>query len=114
MLEFRTTPSKSNDVRKHRLLIGKANPALREYLLAVLWADGHDVVAMARGIDLLDTLAVSLHPEFGSGRFDLVIAEARMLGVDRQHVRPGITHAQDRRLPDCPAPRHNGPRPAAP
>jgi CheY-like chemotaxis protein len=76
MLEFRTTPSKPNGVRKHRLLIGEANPALREYLLAVLRSDGHEVVAMASGLDLLDTLAVSLHPEFGSGHFDLVISEA--------------------------------------
>jgi len=37
---------------------------------------------MGSGIDLLDTLAVSLHPEFGSGRFDLVIADARMLGAE--------------------------------
>ena len=76
MLEFRTTPSKPNGVRKHRLLIGEANPALREYLLAVLRSDGHEVVAMASGLDLLDTLAVSIHPEFGSGHFDLVISEA--------------------------------------
>jgi len=68
MLEFRTTPSKSNGVGKHRLLIGEANPSLREYLLAVLRSDGHEVVAMASGLDLLDTLAVSLHPEFGHMR----------------------------------------------
>jgi len=29
----------------------------------------------------MDTLAVSLHPELGSGQFDLVISEARMLGA---------------------------------
>jgi DNA-binding NtrC family response regulator len=86
MNEFRTTPSKANCVRKHRLLIGEANPALREYLLAVLWADGHEVVAMATGVDLMDTLAVSLHPEFGSGHFDLVISEARMLGAEQARM----------------------------
>jgi DNA-binding NtrC family response regulator len=86
MHEFRTTPSNASVPRKHRLLIGEANPALRDYLLAVLGADGHEVVAMASGTDLMDTLAVSLHPEFGSGRFDLVISDARMLGAEEARV----------------------------
>jgi len=86
MNEFRTTPSKANCVRKRRLLIGEANPALRDYLSAVLGADGHEVVAMASGVDLIDTLAVSLHPEFGSGSFDLVISEARMLGAEQARI----------------------------
>jgi DNA-binding NtrC family response regulator len=92
MNEFRTAPSTANGVCKHRLLIGEVNPALRDYLLAVLRADGHEVVAMARGIDLLDTLAVSLHPEFGSGHFDLVIAEARMLGADEARLFSKFAH----------------------
>jgi DNA-binding NtrC family response regulator len=86
MNEFRTTASKANGGRKHRLLIGEANPVLRDYLLAILRADGHEVVAMPSGIDLLDTLAVSLHPEFGSGHFDLVISEARMLGAEEARM----------------------------
>ena len=86
MLEFRTTSSKSNGVGKHRLLIGETNPALREYLLAVLRSDGYEVVAMANGLDLVDALAVSLHPEFGSGHFDLVISEARMLGAQEARM----------------------------
>jgi len=86
MNAFRTTPSKANCDRKHRLLIGEANPALREYLLAVLGADGHEVVVMASGVDLMDTLAVSLHPELGSGHFDLVISEARMLGAEQARM----------------------------
>ena len=90
MNEFRTTPSKANGARKHRVLIGEANPALRDYLLAVLGADGREVVAMASGVDLMDTLAVSLHPEFGSGRFDLVISEARMLGAEEARVLRGF------------------------
>jgi DNA-binding NtrC family response regulator len=59
-------------------------------MLAMLGADGHEVVAMGSGIDLLDTLAVSLHPEFGSGYFDLVIAEARMLGAENARVFSGF------------------------
>jgi hypothetical protein len=50
------------------------------------WSDGHEVVAMASGLDLLDTMAVSLHPEFGSGHFDLVISEARMLDAEEAKV----------------------------
>jgi DNA-binding NtrC family response regulator len=79
-------PSGTNGIRKHRLLIGEAKPAVRDYLLAVLGADGHEVVAMASGVDLLDTLAVSLHPEFGSGHFDLVISEVRLLGAEEARV----------------------------
>jgi CheY-like chemotaxis protein len=86
MHEVRTTPLNANGARKHRLLIGEANPALRDYLIAVLGADGHEVVAMASGTDLMDTLAVSLHPEFGSGHFDLVISEARMLGAEEARI----------------------------
>jgi DNA-binding NtrC family response regulator len=90
MYEFRTAPSKANGVRQSRLLIGESNPTMREYLLAILRADGHEVVAMGSGIDLLDTLAVSLHPEFGSGYFDLVIAEARMLGAEEARLFSGF------------------------
>ena len=86
MNESRTTPSWANGIRKHRILIGEPNPAVRDYLLAVLGADGHEVVAMASGVDLMDTLAVSLHPEFGSGYFDLVISEVRMLGAEEATV----------------------------
>jgi DNA-binding response OmpR family regulator len=50
-------------------------------LLAVLRADGHQVIASASGNDLLKTLAVSLHPEFGSEGFDLVISDGRLLGA---------------------------------
>jgi DNA-binding NtrC family response regulator len=86
MHELRNTSSEANGVRKQRLLIGESNPAVRDYLVAVLGADGHEVIAMTNGVDLLDTLAVSLHPEFGSGHFDLVISEARMLGAEEARV----------------------------
>jgi DNA-binding NtrC family response regulator len=86
MYESRAAPSKANGSLKHRLPIGESNPALRDYLLAVLRADGHEVVAMASGTDLLDTLAVSLHPGSGSGNFDFVITDARMLGKAEARV----------------------------
>jgi DNA-binding NtrC family response regulator len=65
---------------KPRLLVGESNPYLREFLMAVLRADGYEVVATATADDLLDTLSVSLHPEFNSGAFDLVIAEISLFG----------------------------------
>jgi len=109
MHELRNTPAKANGVRKHRLLIGESNPAVRDYLVAVLRADGHEAVAMANGGDLLDTLAVSLHPEFGSGPFrprDLRGAHAWGRGsdsvlVDRAKLPPFVftTAFGDKELP---------------
>jgi two-component system response regulator (stage 0 sporulation protein F) len=66
--------------RRHRLLVAEDNRAFRELLVAVLRADGHEVVAVANGVDLLDTLAVSSDPQLGSGKFDLVISDVRMPG----------------------------------
>ena len=86
MNDFQTASSKASGFRSYRLLVGENNPALRDYLRAVLRGDGHEVVAMPSGMDLLDTLAVSLHPELGSGHFDLVISEARMLGAAEARV----------------------------
>jgi DNA-binding NtrC family response regulator len=65
---------------KHRLLIGEHNASIREFLVSVLCVEGYEVMAASNTEDLLNMLAVSLHPEIGSGRFDLVIAEVRMLG----------------------------------
>jgi response regulator NasT len=65
--------------RKRRLLVAEDNAALREYLVAVLRAEGYDVAEAASADDLVDTLAVSLRPDIGSGEFDLVIAEDRLV-----------------------------------
>lgn len=65
--------------RKRRLLVAEDNAALREYLVAVLRAEGYDVAEASSAEDLVDTLAVSLRPDIGSGEFDLVIAEDRLV-----------------------------------
>jgi DNA-binding response OmpR family regulator len=65
--------------RKQRLLVAEDNAALREYLVAVLRAEGYDVAEAASADDLVDALAVSLRPDIGSGEFDLVIAEDRLV-----------------------------------
>jgi CheY-like chemotaxis protein len=76
---MRTAPSNTNGSRKQRLLVGEKNPALRSFLASVFTAEGYDVVAVATGIDLLDAATVSLHPEFGSGAFALVISQTSLL-----------------------------------
>jgi DNA-binding response OmpR family regulator len=65
--------------RKQRLLVAEDNAALREYLVAVLRAEGYDVTEATSADDLVDALAVSLRPDIGSGEFDLVIAEDRLV-----------------------------------
>jgi len=50
-------------------------------MVSLLRADGHEVVAVANGFDLLDTLETSLDPHPGLERFDLVITDVRMPGM---------------------------------
>ncbi len=80
MHDLETAPSRANHSRKPRLLVGENNAALRDLLLALFKAEGYEVLAVASGTDLMDAVAVSLHPEFGSGEFDLVISESHILG----------------------------------
>jgi CheY-like chemotaxis protein len=61
-----------------RVLAAEDNAALRDYLVTVLLSQGYDVAEASNADDLVDTLAVSLHPDLGSGTFDLVIAEDRL------------------------------------
>lgn len=74
-----TAPSNTNASRKQRLLVGERSPTLRGLLTSVLTAEGYDVAEAASGVDLLDAVTVSLHPEFGSGEFALVISEPALL-----------------------------------
>ena len=66
--------------RRHRLLVAEDDPAFREMMVLLLGSDGHEVVAVANGVDLLDTLEISMDPNLGSGQFDLVISDIRMPG----------------------------------
>jgi CheY-like chemotaxis protein len=74
-----TAPSNTNASRKPRLLVGDKSPTLRSLLTSVLTAEGYDVAEAATGVDLLDAVTVSLHPEFGCGEFALVISETTLL-----------------------------------
>jgi CheY-like chemotaxis protein len=80
MQELQSAQSIANGSRRQRLLVGEKSPTIRDFLLSVFTAEGYEVVGVANGSDLLDAVAVSLHPEFGSGEFDLVISESRVLG----------------------------------
>jgi CheY-like chemotaxis protein len=64
-------------------------------MVELLASDGHEVVAVANGRDLLDELEVSLDPELGSGRFDLVISDIRMPGLTGLHVFSQIGYGPD-------------------
>ncbi len=44
----------------------------------VLRADGHEVVEVANGFDLVNKVEIASDPELGSGRFDLVVSDVRM------------------------------------
>jgi CheY-like chemotaxis protein len=72
--------SSGNHPRRHRLLVAEDDQALREMIVLLLGSDGHSVIAVANGVDLLDTLEVSVNPDLGSEKFDLVISDIRMPG----------------------------------
>ena len=82
-------PIEDSSPRKRRLLVAEDNAALRDYLVAILRAEGYDVAEASTADDLVDTLAVSLRPDVGSGKFDLVIAE------DRLAIRGALTLAKE-------------------
>ena len=65
---------------RRRLLIAEDDRPFRELMAHVFRSVGYEVVAVANGVDLLDTLEVSSDPLLGSGAFDLVITDVRMPG----------------------------------
>jgi CheY-like chemotaxis protein len=79
--ELQTAQSNGNRSHRHRLLVAEDDRAFRETMVALLRSDGHEVVAVANGFELLDTLEVSLDHNLGSNRFDLVISDVRMPGM---------------------------------
>ena len=63
-----------------RLLVAEDSSAFRYLLASALRADGHDVVEVSNGVDLMDMLGGSLIPEWGAAPFDLVLSDVRMPG----------------------------------
>lgn len=72
--------------RKHRLLVAEDDRALRGMMVEILRSDGHDVVAVTNGFDLLEMIEVSLDPNVGTDKFDLVISDVRMPGMSGLRV----------------------------
>jgi len=67
-------------VARSRLLVAEDDPAFRYLVASALRADGHDVVEVSNGVDLLDALGGSLIPGWGADVFDLVLSDVRMPG----------------------------------
>lgn len=74
------TPQTSSPSRPHRLLLAEDDGELRYLLASALRADGHNVVAVATGVDLLDVLADSMDSAEDCPAFDLVLSDLRMPG----------------------------------
>jgi CheY-like chemotaxis protein len=79
--DLQTTHSDDIRPRRHRLLVAEDDRAFREMMVSLLRSDGHEVIEVANGFDLLDTIEVSLDPDLGSDKFDLVISDIRMPGM---------------------------------
>lgn len=54
---------------------------MRELIVALLRADGYDVVPVSNGVELLNVLEVSLDLESDMREFDFVISDVRMPGT---------------------------------
>ena len=86
MEEVRTMSPEAMSDRKHRLLVAEDDRALRGMMVEILRSDGHDVVAVTNGFDLLEMIEVSLDPNVGTDKFDLVISDVRMPGMSGLRV----------------------------
>jgi CheY-like chemotaxis protein len=64
----------------HRLLLAEDDGPFRFLLSSVLRKDGHHVVAVSNGVDLIDILGDSLSPDGTFAPFDLVLTDLRMPG----------------------------------
>ena len=74
------------------MLLAEDDVALRETLAMALRADGHEVVAVEDGFDLLGVLESSLDRELGTDKFDLVISDIRMPGMSGLQVFAQMQH----------------------
>src|SRR5688500_4291370 len=76
-------------IQRSRILLAEDDPAFRRLLATALTADGHEVVAVASGNELLGVIG-----DAGSGRarwaFDLVISDVRMPGRSGLEVLRGL------------------------
>lgn len=64
----------------HRLLLAEDDGPFRFLLASTLRKDGHDVLAVSNGVDLVDILSESLSLNGSFAPFDLVLSDLRMPG----------------------------------
>ena len=71
------------DVARQRVtILAEDDPSLRELLVFALEMDGHKVIAVGTGVDLIDQVRrIAIHGESG-GQVDLLTSDVRMPGVD--------------------------------
>jgi two-component system, response regulator, stage 0 sporulation protein F len=77
-----------------RLLVAEDDPAFRYLVASALRADGHDVVEVSNGVDLLDALGGSLIPGWGADTLDLVLSDVRMPGWTGIDALASLGHGQ--------------------
>jgi CheY-like chemotaxis protein len=63
-----------------RLLLADDDGPFRFLLMSALRKDGHEIVAVSNGVDLMDILGDSLSPDGTFAPFDLVLSDLRMPG----------------------------------
>jgi CheY-like chemotaxis protein len=93
--KLQTTHSDGIRPYRHRLLVAEDDRAFREMMASLLRCDGHEVIAVANGFELLDTLEISLDPNLGSDKFDLVISDVRMPGMTGLRVFTQVGYGPD-------------------
>jgi two-component system, response regulator, stage 0 sporulation protein F len=78
-----------------RLLVAEDDPDFRSLLASALRADGHEVVEVSNGVDLLDALGSSLISGAGARVFDLVLSDVRMPGWTGFDALASLGHGQE-------------------
>jgi two-component system, response regulator, stage 0 sporulation protein F len=77
-----------------RLLVAEDDPAFRYLVASALRTDGHDVVEVSNGVDLLDALGGSMIPGWGVDTLDLVLSDVRMPGWTGIDALASLGHGQ--------------------
>jgi DNA-binding response OmpR family regulator len=83
-------PATGEELSPHHLLLAEDDGPFRFLLATALRKDGHHVVAVSNGVDLLDILTDSLSPDGTFAPFDLVLSDLRMPGWPGLEALTGV------------------------